>query len=155
MDSRLEGLSQEVKGQGFPRQERGQKWTDKSGLCSQIYWGHAVNHQHRISAIHADDFTVCFYTCPLNRETMVCTHRELWRMKNILRIKEPRIIGPYTESCGFYDAYNHGAIWYKRTYGLQISTHVYIHGLHYIWDIKYALCTDICQSICQSICRRI
>jgi hypothetical protein len=71
-------------------------------------------------------------------------------MKNIIRIKEPRIIGLYTESCGVYDAYNHGA-----TYGLQISTRVYIHGLHYIWDIKYALCTDICQSICQSICRRI
>ncbi len=32
---------------------------------------------------------------------MVCTHRELYRTKNILRIREPRIIGPYTESCGF------------------------------------------------------
>jgi len=96
MDSRLEGLSQEVKGQGFPRQERGQKWTDDSGLCSQIYWGHALSHQPRISAIHADDFTPA-----LSIETMVCTHRELYRTKNILRIREPRIIGPYTESCGF------------------------------------------------------
>jgi hypothetical protein len=61
-----------------------------------MYRERALSHQHRSSALHADDFTPA-----LSIETMVCTYRELYRMKNILRIREPRIIGPYTESCGF------------------------------------------------------
>ena len=61
-----------------------------------MYRERALSHQHRSSALHADDFTPA-----LSIETLVCTYRELCRTKNILRIREPRIIGPYTESCGF------------------------------------------------------
>jgi hypothetical protein len=75
MDSRLEGLSQEIKVRGFPGKRETKNGLTNLGSAVKFMGGHALSHQHRISASHADDFTVWSYTCPLER--VVCTHREL------------------------------------------------------------------------------
>ena len=149
MDSRLEGYLKRWRSGVSQARERPKMdwrfWALQSDLlgacakppvqnqCDSRWWFYAcpLNRDHGLYAQRAVSYEE--YTTHQRAQDYWSVHRELW----------------------FYDAYNHGATWYKRTYGLQISTHVYIHGLHYIWDIKYALCTDICQSICQSICRHI
>ena len=66
MDSRLEGLSQEIKVRGFPGKRETKNGLTILGSAVRFIGGHAPSHQHRISAIHADDFTPA-----LSIETMV------------------------------------------------------------------------------------
>ena len=150
MDSRLEGLSQEIKVRGFPGKRETKNGLTILGSAAKFIGGSA-----KPPAWNQCDSRWWFYSCPLNRDHGLNAQRAVSYEEYATHQRAQDYWSVHRE-LWFYDAYNHGAIWNKRTYGLQISTHVYIHGgLHYIWDIKYALCTDICQSICQGICRRI